>query len=205
FLGPEASVLGTLAAERFGLHRLAQGGVLRLARLTGDAAFFQVRREGGVVCLQREDGDYPIRSHVLAPGDRHPLGVGAGGLAILAALPDEEVEAALAANAAWLAERYPMLDPGRLRGLVAESRARGYAMNRGLLFPGSWGMGLAVRDADGRPVACLSLACVESRLGPDREPALARLLADEVAALERASRDSRPAAPAPRRAAGGRR
>jgi DNA-binding IclR family transcriptional regulator len=185
FLGPETSVLGAIAAERFGLHRLAQDGVLRLARGTGDAAFFQIRREWSVACLQREDGAYPIRSHVLAPGDRHPLGAGAGGLAILAALDDAEVEAAIEANAAWLALDYPMLTPPLLRDLVGETRRRGYSMNRGLLFPGSWGMGVAVRDGQARAVACLSLACVESRLQPDREADLARTLKGEVRALER--------------------
>lgn len=211
-LGPEAYVLGAAASERFGIHRVAQESVRRLAQATGDAAFLQIRRDWSVVCLLREDGDYPIRSHVLAPGDRHPLGAGAGGLALLAAMTDGEVEAALAANGRLLAERYPVLARPLLAGLVAETRERGYAMNRGLLFPGSWGMGMAARDAEGRPNACLSLACIESRMQADREPDLARRLADEVRLLERkleafrspaALKPSSPAAPVrPRRLAG---
>lgn len=207
-LGPEAYVLGAAASDRFGIHRLAHEGVRRLAQATGDAAFLQVRRDLSVVCLLREDGDYPIRSHVLAPSDRHPLGVGAGGLALLAALPDAEVEATLGANARLLAERYPVLTPALIAGLVAETRERGYAMNRGLLFPGSWGMGIAVRDADGRPSACLSLACIESRMQGDREPELARRLAEEGRLLERKLEAFRaPTAPTssaqpPRRVAG---
>jgi DNA-binding IclR family transcriptional regulator len=149
-----------------------------------------------VVCLLREDGDFPIRSHVLAPSDRHPLGAGAGGVALLAALGDGEKETALAANAALLAERYPVLTRSVLDELVAEARERGYGMNRGLLFPGSWGIGMVVRDGQGRPEACLSLACVESRLQPDREPELARLLAEEVRLLEARLREFRPPSPA---------
>ena len=194
FLGPEAYVLGTVAAERFGIHRMALEPVARLARETGDAAFVQVRRDWSVVCLAREDVDYPIRSHVLAAGDRHPLGCGAGGIALLAAMPDDEVEASLAANAALLAERYPMLTAGLIRDLVAEARALGYGINRGLLFPGSWGMGMVVRDARGRPDACLSLAAIESRMQPDRQPWLAQLLADEVRRLEARLREFGPPA-----------
>lgn len=196
FLGPEAFVIGTMAAERYGAQRLARDGVARLARLTGDAAFFQVRSGWSVVCLQREDGDYPIRSHVLAAGDRHPLGAGAGGLALLAALPDDEVEAAIAATAELRGERYAMLTDAVIRRLVAETRERGYSLNRGLLFPGSWGMGMAVRDRQGRPEACLSLAAIESRLQPDREKQLAAWLAAEVRRLEERLRDL--AAPEPR-------
>lgn len=207
FLGPEAYILGTVAAERFGIHRLALENVRRLARETGDAAFVQIRREWSVVCLHREDGDYPIRSHVLAAGDRHPLGVGAAGIALLAAMPDDDVEICLEANAELLANRYPVLNPGVLKGLVAEARDKGYGLNRGLLFPGSWGIGVVVRDRQGRPDACLSIAAIESRLQPDREVELARLLFEEARRLEARMRDFGPtvddrgtsAAPARRR------
>jgi DNA-binding IclR family transcriptional regulator len=185
FLGPEAYVLGTVASERHGIHRLALEGVSRLARETGDAAFLQMRSGWSVVCLHREDGDYPLRSHVLAAGDRHPLGAGAGGLALLAALPDDDVEAAIAANGKLCRDRYPMLTPEMIHRIVRETRDRGYSMNRGLLFPGSWGMGMVVRDRQGRPDACLSLAAVESRMQPDRQPQLAQWLATEVDTLER--------------------
>ena len=73
------------------------------------------------VCVLREDGDYPLKTHVLLPGDRHPLGVGAGSLAILAALPDDEVDACLQANAALIARRYPHYSVPLIRALVDES------------------------------------------------------------------------------------
>lgn len=184
FLGPEAYVLGTVAADRFGLHRLAADSVTRLARETGDAAFLQVRRDWSVVCLQREDGDFPIRSHVLAAGDRHPIGCGAGGITIAAAMPDAEIEASFEANDAILATRYRMLNRPLMRDLVAEARRLGYGLNRGLLFPGSWGMGMVVRDERGRPNACLSLAAIESRMQPDRQVQLAELLREEVRRVE---------------------
>lgn len=184
FLGPEAYVLGLVAAERFGLDRLAEESVRRLAEAAGDAAFLQVRRDVSIVCLKREDGDYPLRSHVLAPGDRHPLGVGAGGTALLAALPDDEVEQVLDANAHVLAERYPMLSRPLMLDLVAEARTLGYGVNRGLIFPGSWGMAVAVRSPRSRVEACLSLAAVEARMQPDRQPELYRLLRTEADRLE---------------------
>lgn len=190
FLGPEIYVLGSIAAERYGVHRHALDCVVRLAQRTGDAAFLQVRRGHSVVCLHREDGPWPIRSHVLAAGDRHPLGAGAGPLAILAALDDDEVEASLAANAAAFAAHYPTLDRAGLLKLVAETRDRGYSLNRGLLFPGSWGMGMAVRGVHGQVDACLSLAAVESRMQGARESQLATALAEEVRVVEQRLRDA---------------
>lgn len=182
-LGPESYVVGTLAADRFGIHRIAQDGLARLARTSGDTAFLSVRRDVMVVCLHREEGPYPIRTHVLLPGSRHPLGVGGAGLALLAALDDSEVEAALAANAElWPA--YPMITFERLRELVAEARQRGFAVNPGLVMSDSWGIGVAVRDASGEPVAALSLAAIASRMKPPRLEELGALLIEEGHRLE---------------------
>ncbi|MCU0817759.1 MAG: IclR family transcriptional regulator [Beijerinckiaceae bacterium] len=195
FLGREIYLLGMLAAERYGIHRMALDSVARLAQETGDAAFLQVRHGQEVVCLTREDGSYPLRSHVLKAGDRHLLGAGAGPLAILGAVPEAEAEAYLTAYGPALAKRYPMLSPV-LPALVKESRARGYALNRGVLFPGSWGMGMAIREPSGRVIACLSLAAVESRMQPDREPELVALLSREVQLVEqRLAGDAMPQPP----------
>ncbi|MFG1299984.1 IclR family transcriptional regulator [Xanthobacter sp. V3C-3] len=194
-VGPEAYVLGTRAAARFGIHALALDGLARLARATGDCAFLSVPRGAFSICLHREEGTYPIRSHVLQAGDRHPLGVGAAGLALLAALPDAEVEHALAANAETLAAHYPGYDVPALRHQVAEARAAGYALNPGLYVPGAWGMGVAVAGPDGRAVGALSLAAIESRLTPARQHELAPLLRQEADALSAALGRRLPAEP----------
>ena len=184
-LGPESYVLGTLAARRFGVHAQAIDGLVRLAQTSGDTAFLSVRRDLHVVCLHREEGPFPIRSHVLQAGDRHPLGIGAGSLAVLAALSDAEIGQAIAANASIIAERYPAYSPASLREAVARTRKDGYALNPGLLMAGSWGIGVAVRDPRGRPVYSVSLAAIESRLDVARRDELVPLLRGEAAKLER--------------------
>lgn len=183
FLGRETFLLGMLANERHGIHQLAQDCVTRLARETGDAAFLQVRHGDDVLCLLREDGDFPLRSHVLKAGDRYPLGVGGGGIALLAALPPAQASTLVARQMVRLSQRHPALAP-QVGALVDECRTRGYSMNRGAIFPGSWGMGVAIRDPDGAVNACLSLAAVESRMQPEREPELAALLAREARVVE---------------------
>lgn len=199
-IGPEAYVLGTLAAARFGIHALSLGALARITRESGDCAFLTVPRDIFGVCLHREEGTYPIRTHVLQAGDRHPLGVGAGSLAILAALPDAEVERILAANAEALAAHYPGYAPERLRQGVSEARRLGYALNPGLYVSGSWGIGVVVRDAEGRPAGALSIAAIDTRLTPERQPQLAALLLREARGLEAAlgaAAKSRGAAKAP--------
>ncbi|MEP9355332.1 IclR family transcriptional regulator [Xanthobacter sp. KR7-65] len=183
-VGPEAYVLGTLAGTRFGIHALALDGLSRIARSSGDCAFLSVPRGAFSVCLHREEGTFPIRTHVLQAGDRHPLGIGAGGLALLAALPDAEAEWVLEANADALAAAYPGYPPAVLRAAIADTRARGYALNPGLYVAGSWGIGVPVRAPNGRPLGALSLAAIESRLTAERQGELVPLLKREAALLE---------------------
>lgn len=186
-LGPESYVLGTLSARRFGIHAQAMDGLTRLSQATGDTTFLSVRRDLHVVCLHREEGLFPIRSHVLQVGDRHPLGVGAASLAMLAALPDDEVAGVLKANAATIEEKYAAYSPRLLRDAVARTRRDGYALNPGLLMKGSWGIGVAVRGADGRPTGALSLAAIESRLDDARRRELVPMLQHEARRLEQLS------------------
>ena len=129
-LGPEAYVLGTLASRRFGLHPISVGSLVRICEATGDTAFLSVPHDIYSICLHREEGSYPIRSYALHAGDRHPLGIGAGSLALLAALSDREVEQVLAAIAEILKEKYPTYSPSLLRELVKEARSKGFALNR---------------------------------------------------------------------------
>lgn len=168
--------MGTVAASRYDVSGLARDIVRSLAVKTEESAFLSVRRADETVCLLREEGSFPIRSFVLSEGVRFPLGVASAGLAILAFLPDHDVDAYL--------ERHPELAEnwGRshgeqpLRTRLAETKARGYAVNPGLIVEGSWGMGAAVFDRDGRPEWALSLTGVEFRFGPDRLAQLGRIL-----------------------------
>ncbi|RXN93245.1 transcriptional regulator [Achromobacter aloeverae] len=184
FLGPECHVMGNIAAQRHGLSRLAADTVAGLAHDCGDSAFFSIRRHVFAVCVLRVDGDYPLKTHALLPGDRHPLGVGAGSLAMLAALPDEDVQQCLDANAALIEQRYPNYSPALLWSQVKEARAQGYAANRGLIVPGSWGIGVPVRGPDGQVAGALSIAAIESRLDEERQFQLAKQLSREAKKLE---------------------
>lgn len=149
YIGEEAYVLGTLASTRHGLLRLATESLHRLAQKTSDSCFLSVRRGASSVCLHREEGSFPIRTHALQAGFVHPLGVGAGSLAMLAALPDEEVSSVLEQNAAVLEEQFPMLAPDELRRRVELTRAQGHAVNPGLSSPtpGVWASQSAIPTA----------------------------------------------------------
>jgi DNA-binding IclR family transcriptional regulator len=182
-LGDECRVLGTLAAHRFSIERLARNCLLRIAGTTGESAFLSVRRGVESVCLIREEGTYPIRTHVLQAGDRLPLGVGSAGIAMLAALGDTEIDELMVQITPHLKRRFVNFTPHRIKQFVAQTRASGYATNKGLLLEGSWGVAAAVRDVAGAPIAALSITAIESRVQGARQVELGRLLVREARSL----------------------
>lgn len=172
FAGPELYVMGSLAAGRYDIGDIARDAVAQLAAETGESAFFSARRGDETVCLLREEGSFPIRSFVLYEGVRFPLGVASAGLAILSFMKDSDVDAYFRRQAAF-DERH---SEQAVRARIAQTRARGYAVNPGLIVEGSWGMGAAVFDQRGEPAWALSLTGVEFRFGADRQPELGALL-----------------------------
>ena len=147
-----------------------------LALETGDTVFFTVLHGYESICLSRNEGDFPIRNQLIKPGDRWPLGVGAGACAILAALSDTEVDDVLARNAALRANRFARCTDEAIRRLIRETRDKGYCVQPGLIIDGSWAVGVPVFDINNRPVASISIAAIESRLGASRSVTLGNRL-----------------------------
>lgn len=182
-LGPEAFAVGLAAEPTYELQRICAPTLVELARISGDTVFFSVRHGYEAICLSRHEGEFPIRNQVLKSGDRYPLGVGAGSTALLAALPDQEIEDALLRNAEVIAARYPRCDRKTIMSLVRETREQGYSLNPGLVTEGSWAIGVAVFDAADQPLAAISLAAIEKRLALVRRVALAQRLIEASSAM----------------------
>ena len=175
-LGPEAFAVGLAAEPSYELQRQAAPMLRALATESGDTVFFTVLHGHESICLSRDEGDFPIRNQLIKPGDRWPLGVGAGSAAILAALPDDTVADVLARNAAVRADKFPRCTDAAVRTLVRDTRERGYCLQPGMVFEDSWAIGVVVYDANQAPVASISIAALRSRLGPARSAMLGNRL-----------------------------
>lgn len=184
-LGPEAYLLGQAAAPRFDVTDSARKIVAQLAEQSGESAFLSARRGDQTVCLLREDGSFPLRSHVLHEGIRFPLGVASAGLAVLSHLNDREADDYL--ERVDLAPIWgPEHGTAEIRRRMEATRETGYAVNPGLIVEGSWGIGSVVFDGLGRPGWALSLTGVESRFRGDRLAWLGSLLLTRAHQLTKA-------------------
>lgn len=177
YLGVEAYVLGLAAEERFGLVEASLPSVVKLAELSGDTCLLQIRRGDDSVCVARDEGSFPVRTHTAHPGDRHPLGIGAGGLAMLSTLPDDEIQRVVGRRTSTLQDRY-RISPDLIYQAVEETRRQGYALNPGRVFPESWAVGVPLIDRRGRCRASLALAGIRPRIESPRAENLARMLTE---------------------------
>jgi DNA-binding IclR family transcriptional regulator len=163
-LGEQAMLLGFAAQGRDTLRDRARPWLMRLAGLSGDTVLLSVRSGVEAVCIERETGTYPIRANYLDVGSRRPLGVGAGSLALLAWMPDAEVDAVLELTRSAITERYPRIDEALLRAKIAESRRQGHVLLLDVVVERMGGIGLPILGIDGRPVAAISIAALNERL-----------------------------------------
>lgn len=178
-LGLLAYELGLAASHRIDIAAKLKPLVRRIAELSGDTAYLVMRQDFEVVCIDRVEGHYPIKTLTLKIGDRYPLGVTAGSLALLAALPEAEADAVIEANRQTLSER-GALTVDQLREDLEKSRQRGYALRRDAIAGGSIGIGLAIPNGSLPPYAAISLAMVLDRMTDSRREELVAMMRREI-------------------------
>jgi DNA-binding IclR family transcriptional regulator len=183
YLGLDLVSLALMAANRHGLIDLISPCMERLAERTGDTVYFNIRNRYAAICVERVEGSFPIRTLTLNRGDRRPLGVGAGNLAMLAFLPDDEVRDIVDHNSAEIAT-FGNLDAASVLDLVAQTRLQGYAFNDGRIIVGMSAVGVPVMGSDHTPVAALSVAAVTERMRSERRSNIVAWLTSEATLVE---------------------
>jgi DNA-binding IclR family transcriptional regulator len=179
-LGPEIFALGAAAMARSDPRAKVRPSLIQLVRTFEDTAILSVPRGAESVAVDVQQGSFAIRANYLEVGSRRPLGVGAGSLALLAWLPDDEVDALMPFIADRLAN-YPLLNPSVLRRAIDDARRRGYAMLLDVVVPRMGGIAVPILSEDGRPSAAISIAALSERIS-GREIAIAEALQREASA-----------------------
>ncbi|HSH90889.1 MAG TPA: IclR family transcriptional regulator [Ramlibacter sp.] len=163
YLGQAIYELGLAASQRFDLRAQCEPILSSLAAQTRDTTFLTVRSGDESVCLDRREGDSPIKVFTLAIGDRRPLGVGAGSMALLSAYPEPEIRRVISANSNRLAS-FGEKRPAALLAQVLEAKERGYSVRDLPGYEGIRAIGMAVLDSKQQPIAALSISTLVGRL-----------------------------------------
>lgn len=180
-IGPEAALLGIARPSALPMRSVAEPVLRRITEATGDAVSLTVRSGPDSLCVDRRAGTYPIQVMSVVVGARLPLGVGVGGQAILAFLPEDVIDEVLRKNSARLARR--RLTVTQLRERLGQVRRHGYAFTEAGTVPGTHVLAVPVFDADRQPIAALSISAMAARLPAARAKQLVPMLAAEAQRL----------------------
>ena len=177
-LGLQLYTLG-LEAQQFALRELLAGALQRIRDLSRETVFLFVRSGADSLCLERLDGDIAVPQLTIDVAARRPLGIGAGGLALLAAESDAFIEQALAHNAN-IYSAYADLTAEEIRVAMLATRRRGFSFNDGRLQDDVRAVGLAVGRTDEPPLAAVSIATSQARIGTRKRKEFESLLYNEL-------------------------
>ena len=169
FLGPEMLALGAGALAVRPLTRIATVPLAKLAADIEQPVYLVVRSGMDSLCISRDDSSRGIQTLVLQVGSREPLGIGAGSMALLAALPEDDMQAFVEANRPRYRARPGFNEPD-FDSELAKARKRGFAAHDGVFTSGVSGIGVAVTDSAGYPLAGISTAFISAWLPPNKRP-----------------------------------
>ena len=190
-LGPLAFELGIAGSTMHDIRDLCEPSMDRLVQATQDTVYLVIRSGFEAVCMHRREGSFPIRTLVLEVGSRRPLGVGAGGLAVLAAIAQDEQEEIIR-RVAPLLPAFGHLTESALVQSCAQTRETGIAVIQNRVSLGVTAVGVHFRDSMGQAIGAVSVAALTQRLTPARIRGITSQLKAAAADIEHCLRQRRP-------------
>lgn len=177
-LGLDFFALAAAASNRYDIQDAARAATAKLAESLGDSVFFSLRSHDDFICVEANKGTFPVRILAMDIGARMPLGVGATGIALLAPLPDDEVQELLRQNAPRLL-RYQGHSPEHVADAIGRYRVIGFAFDDGQASNGVHAISVPLPDRRGRPLTALTVAASAERMPLQRRSTIAAALQAE--------------------------
>lgn len=170
-LGLRLWQLGASAVSGLGLRQVALPFMEKLTEVTGEGALLSVYDRGDVTYLEKVSSPQPVVTTTRI-GGRSPAFCTATGKAILAWLPDSDVDEALSRPLTKFNDA-TVTDPDLIRVDLSAVRKHGYAVNHGAWRGEIHGVAAPIRDYSGGVVAALGVAGPAFRFGEQGVEALA--------------------------------
>lgn len=175
-LGFDLYLLGSQAGQ-YALRDQYHDLLDRLAQETEDTVFLVIKSGYDVLCIDRVVGSSPIQVLNYDIGDRRPLGVGAGSLAILASLPDDEADHIIRHNERKY-QAFKGFAPDDLKRMIGVCRQNGYAANT---VTRHWiSVGVCLCDQSGDLLGAVSVSGIDYKMTKKRQKEMARLIQTEI-------------------------
>ncbi len=178
-LGVKVIQLGLSVVDRIGLRAAARGPLEGLVALAAQTAFLAVPEGGKLVYVDKVIGTRDLRIDARL-GQQRPLHCTSLGKALLAALDDDSLVAALPTLELEAQTPFTITDPERLLEDLVKTRKRGYSLDVQEAVLGVSCVGAPVRDHEGQPIAAINISAAREFLDARRFGPAVRVAAVEI-------------------------
>jgi len=178
-LGPAALALGRHAMRQDDLYAAGAPTIAHLAEVTGETSTLSARIGHRRRYIAQVESAHRIRVAVQV-GEVVGLAVGASGMAILAFMPQDDIDHVLSQPLSAYTEK-TVTDPEQIRARLEQIRANGWVHTSGERMHHSSSVAAPIFDAAGEPAGALSIAYfAERRPDPRRLVDLVLTASSEV-------------------------
>ncbi|MCC6175885.1 MAG: IclR family transcriptional regulator [Chloroflexi bacterium] len=174
--------LSSALARQTNLHALALPTLVTLRDMTRETASLTVRRGNQRLHLEQVESIEDLR-FTLEVGNALPLLVGASGKALVAWLPESEVDALIGTFGLPALAPGSITDRAAFKADLARIRARGFAVSFSERYVDVISVAAPVRDRSGAVVAAVNITGPASRCTPDQAMGFGPLVAAEAGRL----------------------
>ncbi|MFT4294570.1 MAG: IclR family transcriptional regulator [Micropruina sp.] len=172
--GRELITVGIAAVGDIDVRKKAREHMEALSATTGETVHMFIPEGSNTRIIDGVEGSRPVRV-ATAIGALYPAHATAGGKALLAALPPEQLDSLFPRGLPRLTSA-TTVDRETLAAEIGRIRKQGYAVNRGESTDEVCGIAVPILDKTRRVVASLALAIPQSRMDDERTPGLAHEL-----------------------------
>jgi IclR family KDG regulon transcriptional repressor len=171
-LGYHLFLWGSLAAESTGLRHIARPVLHELAGQTGETALLTVYHNHEVICTDKVETSHHVRLS-LEVGDRRMCHAGASSKALMAFLPQTEIDAIIREKGLPKLCTHTITQPDALKTELAQIRECGYAVSLEETDLGAWGVAAPIRGWSGDVIGAVGVAGPTLRYDQPKQQAYA--------------------------------
>ena len=182
FVGVQAFITGNAFLKTRDFVQMSRRHLRNLMEQSGETVNLAVPDKGEAVYLAQVECREMMRAFA-RPGARVPLHCSAVGKALLAAMPEEELNEALRRRSLSRLTPRTIVTPATLRADLIQARERGYAIDDEEHAIGLRCAAAALFNEHGESIGAISLSGPAARIPPDRIPLLGDLVKKTAAAV----------------------
>lgn len=156
-IGPKVLKLATSFLSRFEIRTVARPFLVSLRDTSQETVHLVVPHEGEVLHIEKVESMQPVRAYSPV-GLQEPMHCSAVGKAMLAVMPEAEVDAIIRQHGLPRKSPNTITDPEALKEHLRLARAQGIAINDVENEEGIRAVGVALAPYSGMPVAAISIS-----------------------------------------------